>query len=165
MTPQVARLHTSAAPLAGPPVSLVRASPPTPARDTTPLIVLGAGIALGALLIFAAVMVRRRTRRPGTPREERRVQGAFPTLARAMRLGRTERRALERLASVAGVREPAVLLLSESAFSGAVARVVADTPEARAELEALAEAIGFGRAAVPALARVRGETGVPARLA
>lgn len=125
------------------PLSLVREATGTPWREWKPTIALGAGVGVGAALIVAAIIVRRRGRAPGSTAPARRGSVVLKTLAGAMKLGRAERRGLEHLASAAGVREPAVLLLSLHAFQTAAARVIEDTPDARKGIAALAGRLGF----------------------
>ncbi len=127
----------------GAPISLVRDAPDTPWRDMKPTIALGAGVAVGAALIVAAIIVRRRGRAPAPTAPARRGSVVLKTLAGAMKLGRAERRGLEHLAFAAGVREPAVLLLSLHAFQTAAARVIDETPDAREGIAALAGRLGF----------------------
>jgi hypothetical protein len=125
------------------PLSLVREATGTPWREWKPTIALAAGVGVGAALIVAAIVVRRRARAAPPAAPARKGSVVLKTLAGAMKLGRSERRGLEHLASAAGVREPAVLLLSPHAFQAAAARVIDDTPDAREGIAALAGRLGF----------------------
>jgi len=127
----------------GRPPGIVRSAPAGEPGGLVPALVAGGVIVLVAGLVAAWIVLRRRARRTRGPETARPSLGALPTLARAMKIGRSEVRVLKRLASAADVREPAVLLISEYAFRNAAARVMSDSPEARDAVAALAESLGY----------------------
>lgn len=125
----------------GEPVSIVRDETGAP-QSWTPVLVLGGGLLTAAVLVVAAIRVRRKA--PG--REPRAVtrRSELDTLAKALRIGRAERRAVRSLADMAGVREPAVLLLSEHAFDRAAHAVRGRLPGGAEGLNALRASLGYG---------------------
>lgn len=142
----------------GAPVSIVRDATAMVWRDSKPTIALSAGVAVGAVLIVAAIVVRRRGRAPRAVPVARTRSVVLAPIAKELKIGRVERLGIEHLAAAAGVGEPAVLLLSEHAFQSAAAQVIGETPDAREGIGALARRLGFDLEGDPG---VRGRTVEP----
>ena len=122
------------------PVSIVRDAAAAIPKIDPPVIALGAGVAIALVLLSAAFYMRRKPRRPQTPAPRR---SELPTSARHLKIPAAERKAVESLARVAGVREPAVLVLSQHAFGQAAHAALRTAPGGEPGLHALAQTLGF----------------------